>query len=109
MPYNESETKGKIRKIRNSAEPILSGLLTEIAHFEVSKDDFLWLLEQAENVDMLQKQLDAGMALINKGREEERYVLQNRIEELELFVNDLVFKEKEFKAVFKQANHLLGK
>ena len=61
-----------------------------------------------KQVQMVQKQLDTKPTLINNGWEEERYILQNRIEELELFVNDLVFRKEDFEEIFKQAKHLLG-
>ena len=64
--------------------------------------------ELEKQVQMARKQLDTKLTLINNGWEEERYILQNRIEELELFVNDLIFKKEEFEEIFKQAKHLLG-
>lgn len=48
MPYNESETKAKIREIRNSVEPVLNGFTDELEYYEVSKEHFLWLLEHVE-------------------------------------------------------------
>ncbi|MFE8704125.1 hypothetical protein ACFYKX_26510 [Cytobacillus sp. FJAT-54145] len=51
MPYIESETKAKIREIRNSSEPVLNGFTDDLEHYEVSKDHFRWLLEQAEKIE----------------------------------------------------------
>ena len=70
--------------------------------FHISMADKVGAL--ISTAERLQKQLDAKLSLVNNGWEEERYVLQNRVEELELFVNDLVFIED----IFKQAKRLLG-
>jgi transglutaminase-like putative cysteine protease len=55
MPYQESELKGKIREIRNSAEPVLDGITEELISYEVKPDHYKWLLEQAERVESLTK------------------------------------------------------
>ena len=64
--------------------------------------------ELEKQVQMVQKQLDTKLTLINNGWEEERYVLQNRVEELELFVNDLVFRKQEFEDILNPSKELLG-
>jgi len=76
MPYIESEHKAKIRQIRNSVEPVLDGITNKLVHYEVSRDDFFWLIKQSEKVEKLQERLDAKIIIINNGWEEERYVLQ---------------------------------
>lgn len=55
MPYNESEIEGRIREIRNSAEPVLNGITNKLEYFEVSEEDFYWLLEQAEKVSEIEE------------------------------------------------------
>lgn len=76
MPYIESETKAKLREIRNTTESVLDGITEELVHYEVTKEHFLWLLGQVEKVDKLQVQLDAKLTFISNGKEEELYVLQ---------------------------------
>jgi hypothetical protein len=51
MPYIESEEKGKIREIMNSAEPVLDGITDKLISYEVKPEHYRWLLEQAEKVE----------------------------------------------------------
>lgn len=48
-----------------------------------------WLIKQAEKVESLQKKLDAKIVLINNGWEEERYILQDKVERLEKRLEEL--------------------
>ena len=56
MPYRESELKARIRVIRNRVEPVLDGFTDKLLHFEVAKNDFHWLMEQAESVDQIHEE-----------------------------------------------------
>ncbi|MCA1066079.1 hypothetical protein QTG56_25685 (plasmid) [Rossellomorea sp. AcN35-11] len=56
MPYNESETKGKIREVMNSSEPILDGMTDKTISYEIQPNHYQWLLEQAQKVDSLEKE-----------------------------------------------------
>lgn len=50
MPYIESESKARIRKIRNTTEPVFDGITRKVNSYDVSENDFHWLLEQAESL-----------------------------------------------------------
>lgn len=51
MPYLESESKARLRKIRNSAVPVFNGITDKLEQFEVGKEDFHWLIERAEELE----------------------------------------------------------
>lgn len=55
MPYNENEFKARIRTIRNSATLIQDGITDEIVGTEISRDDLIWLLEQADKLENIEK------------------------------------------------------
>lgn len=53
-----------------------------------------WLLEPAEKVENLQKQLSAKITFINNGWEEERYSLQDKVERYEKALNEIARWDK---------------
>ena len=68
MPYIESKTKAKIRKIRNSSTLIQDGISDEIVGCEIGHEDLIWLLEQAEKIAKVEHEVensDMGTAVEN--------------------------------------------
>lgn len=61
MPYNESESKRKIREIRNSTEPVFEGDSKKLIQYEVQSEHFQWLLEQAEKYQKIEQSWKKGV------------------------------------------------
>ncbi|MED0649882.1 hypothetical protein P9246_10775 [Aeribacillus pallidus] len=66
MPYIESEIKAKIREIKNSVTAIVDSVTNEIVGCEISKEDLVWLLEQAEKVESLQNKVERYEKALNE-------------------------------------------